>query len=436
MEVQYKREARGNFLVIEPTWPLQRGYELKMLSENRVEGLLMFRIKYVDEKQLYYYDITSLQPLSRILEGRWISKEEVCRLLLELEAVLKRVGEYLLDGDELLLEPDYIYTDPQWSRIQFCLVPGRAGNFQEGVNRLLQYILKKTDHRDPEGVVLSYGLYQESLKENYGLENLLLLIHRIPGTKEEEECLRKEAAEGQEEEPEEISEEQHLDGYKKNPPTRNAPWRNVAVTLLAWLTAAAGFVLITWFLGGWSALKRWGIFGTAAITAFFGAAIAVSIILKKREKTVDSAGQEEMEIKDCRPVKEELFPDEEAEEDMKDSGKPQLSHFHTVPLSLEEEDGGVFRYLEPRETGMEKIHLPYFPFIIGKQEELVDYCLEEDTVSRLHLRLDQEGEEYMVTDLNSTNGTAVNGRQLEANETVPIRPGDELLISKIFYRFR
>ena len=144
MEVQYKREARGNFLVIEPTWPLQRGYELKMLSENRVEGLLMFRIKYVDEKQLYYYDITSLQPLSRILEGRWISKEEVCRLLLELEAVLKRVGEYLLDGDELLLEPDYIYTDPQWSRIQFCLVPGRAGNFQEGVNRLLQYILKKT----------------------------------------------------------------------------------------------------------------------------------------------------------------------------------------------------------------------------------------------------------------------------------------------------
>ena len=62
MEVQYKREARGNFLVIEPTWPLQRGYELKMLSENRVEGLLMFRIKYVDEKQLYYYDITSLQP--------------------------------------------------------------------------------------------------------------------------------------------------------------------------------------------------------------------------------------------------------------------------------------------------------------------------------------------------------------------------------------
>ena len=116
MEVQYKREARGNFLVIEPTWPLQRGYELKMLSENRVEGLLMFRIKYVDEKQLYYYDITSLQPLSRILEGRWIRKEEVCRLLLELEAVLKRVGEYLLEE-----------TNCCWSRTIFIRIHNGAG---------------------------------------------------------------------------------------------------------------------------------------------------------------------------------------------------------------------------------------------------------------------------------------------------------------------
>ena len=49
----------------------------------------------------------------------------------------------------------------------------------------MQYILKKTDHRDKEGVVLVYGLYQESLKENYGLENLLLLIHKDqPGDRE------------------------------------------------------------------------------------------------------------------------------------------------------------------------------------------------------------------------------------------------------------
>ena len=84
---------------------------------------------------------------------------------------------------------------------------------------------------------------------------------------------------------------------------------------------------------------------------------------------------------------------------------------------------------------MERIEIRYFPFVIGKQEDLVDFCLKEETVSRLHVRLDREGESFWVTDLNSTNGTMVNGKQLEANETALIQPGDELLIAKIPYRF-
>ena len=56
---------------------------------------------------------------------------------------------------------------------------------------------------------------------------------------------------------------------------------------------------------------------------------------------------------------------------------------------------------------MEDILIPYFPFIIGKHEELVDYVLNRSTVSRLHVRIDREGEEYRITDLNSTNGTMV-----------------------------
>lgn len=449
MEVQYKREARGNFLVIEPTWTSLCGYEVKMLSENAVEGLLFFHIKYVDEKQFYYYDITSLQPLSRMLEGRWIHKEEVCRLLLELDAVLKRAGEYLLDGDGLLLEPDYIYTDTQWSRIRFCLVPGWEGNFQDSLSRLLQYILKKTDHRDPEGVVLSYGLYQESLKENYGIENLLLLIHQVPKVQGDKENQKRENQNRENQnreyqnreygEPEEESEEprEEMDGDegRQTGEDRWTFWKKRAAAGLGWLASALAFQGILWLFGGWSALKRWGPVGAAGISVVFAAAIAVSAILKRRQK---AEGEERREIPErvFDEQTEDISIAEEEEEDMKTAGEQRLTYFQTVPLFSAEEGAENCRYLEPKEAGMERIQLPYFPFIIGKQEELVDYCLKEETVSRLHLRIDQEEGEYLVTDLNSTNGTAVNGRQLEANETVPIQPGDELLIAKIFYRFQ
>ena len=44
--------------------------------------------------------------------------------------------------------------------------------------------------------------------------------------------------------------------------------------------------------------------------------------------------------------------------------------------------------------------------------------LNRETVSRLHLRIDQKDGHYYVQDLNSTNGTMVDGRMLENNETI------------------
>lgn len=62
--------------------------------------------------------------------------------------------------------------------------------------------------------------------------------------------------------------------------------------------------------------------------------------------------------------------------------------------------------------------------------------LNRETVSRLHLRIDQKDGHYYVQDLNSTNGTMVNGRMLENNETIEVREGTDLSIAGIRYQFR
>ena len=452
MEIQYRRESRRNFLVIGPERQVQAGYEVKMLVENDIQGLLRFHVKYMDEACFYYYDITSLQPLRRLVEGRWIKKEEVSRLLLQLDSVLNRAAEYFLDGDRLLLEPEYIYSDTQWSRILFCLVPGLDGNFQEGLSRLLQYILKKTDHRDKEGVVLSYGLYQESLKENYGIENLLQLIHREP----QEEGREQEKMENPEpaifREQKSAGPEEHCRG---NPDEEERPDGEIQKSggsllflgsllrrILLWAGSMAAYEGGIWLLGGWSSLRRWGIIGAGAISAIFVMLAAFQLLAgnrrrgegkgpgKKREEG-EWAGQE---LPRRWELPEEAPPPEEGRSACVEQ-EEMLMPFKTVPLSASAKEEEDFRCLEPETRGMERIEIRYFPFVIGKQEDLVDFCLKEETVSRLHVRLDREGESFWVTDLNSTNGTMVNGKQLEANETALIQPGDELLIAKIPYRF-
>ena len=83
-----------------------------------------------------------------------------------------------------------------------------------------------------------------------------------------------------------------------------------------------------------------------------------------------------------------------------------------------------------------EIPLGYFPFIIGKNKTISDYCLNEPGVSRLHVKLERADTRYLVTDLNSTNGTLVDGRMLDANETCELPLGGELTIAAMRFRFQ
>ena len=196
---------------------------------------------------------------------------------------------------------------------------------------------------------------------------------------------------------------------------------------------------------GWRGIKTWGIVAAAGCALAAAAALGLELLFKRRDRgkgeepermaaePADLGGQAQ-EKGFWKEKQKNLWVQELREEKRKEDELPIIP-FKTVPLSAGRGQEDVCR-LEPENRQQKTIEIRYFPFIIGKQEELVDFCLEDDTVSRLHLRLDREEEECWVTDLNSTNGTTVNGRLLEANESAPLRPGDELVIAALRYHFR
>ena len=83
----------------------------------------------------------------------------------------------------------------------------------------------------------------------------------------------------------------------------------------------------------------------------------------------------------------------------------------------------------------ENIEIDKFPFILGKLQEFTDYQIQDDCVSRLHLKIDEIEGDYYITDLNSTNGTFINGYRLESNEQRQINIGDEIKVANINYKF-
>ena len=85
-----------------------------------------------------------------------------------------------------------------------------------------------------------------------------------------------------------------------------------------------------------------------------------------------------------------------------------------------------------------KVHLPGRRFAaqgygltIGRYPGLVDAVLPDAHVSRRHLRVRWTGREFEVEDLNSTNGTIVNDRQLDPFQHRALGTGDQIRVGRL-----
>jgi pSer/pThr/pTyr-binding forkhead associated (FHA) protein len=72
--------------------------------------------------------------------------------------------------------------------------------------------------------------------------------------------------------------------------------------------------------------------------------------------------------------------------------------------------------------------------VIGRDPD-AGISISEGTVSWRHAKLAPSASGWSVTDLGSTNGTAVNGRALEANREHPLEPGSEVRVGEVAMRF-
>ncbi|HJN10066.1 MAG: SpoIIE family protein phosphatase [Pirellulaceae bacterium] len=84
-------------------------------------------------------------------------------------------------------------------------------------------------------------------------------------------------------------------------------------------------------------------------------------------------------------------------------------------------DSGVAHELKTRET------------VIGRHSDC-QIVLRDSTVSRHHARIRQDGDHYVVDDMDSQHGTRVNGETVRM--AVPLRNGDEISLSQIRIVFR
>lgn len=83
------------------------------------------------------------------------------------------------------------------------------------------------------------------------------------------------------------------------------------------------------------------------------------------------------------------------------------------------------------------------PVRIGRRDPRQNHYPEIDLAehdrgiaSRNHALLERNGDYYTLTDLGSTNGTLLNGKQVVPRQPQRLRPGDRIKIGEVEMEFR
>ena len=84
-----------------------------------------------------------------------------------------------------------------------------------------------------------------------------------------------------------------------------------------------------------------------------------------------------------------------------------------------------FEYYQVGSSRPIKQAISEFPYVIGRDES-ADFCVESSRVSRKHVMIDRQDDGFMLRDLESTNGTYVNGKRVTE---VMLADGDVIVIA-------
>ena len=126
MKTSYQREMKRNYLIVDPElseFPEMIPFEQKMLEQNQIEGILHFQVRQKDEKIRFFYEITSRQPLTRMLEGQSVQAPQIRALIFGIARALDHMEQYLLSEKNVLLDPEYLYLGTRsfllWNYVWF-----------------------------------------------------------------------------------------------------------------------------------------------------------------------------------------------------------------------------------------------------------------------------------------------------------------------------
>lgn len=484
MYAEYKRDVSHNYLILREEEKVNTAsYQVRMLTGNVILSILKCRLQGLDGNLLFYYDITSRQSLASFYEQRKFHRKDLHMLFGGFIRVMEEMAEFLMNTDQLLLCPEYIFLDIEKREVKFCCLPDYHHPIQEQFRELTEYLLPRLDHEDPQAVSMGYGVYRKAMETGFQLEHIKEAIYQnreVTGKNDNKDSAQKQGQKPPEnnldgadnfgEKIQEKADVSHLletdvenktskrkkDKKKEESDFQKSSNEWTGALLCVFTAAVLIILLILRYLGYLPGIPAEAIFGGAIILLALAAFLSWTAEKKKQKKQMSAEWRKKVkrELDDTYESSSEKRRKERNSEDLyeADSVQEKMPEWGDGKYKMPEQTGETENYgetvvlsagqtegpasLVSREPGeLATIYLDRDLMVIGKMENAADAVISLPTVSRIHAKIRKADDEYYLSDLNSRNGTSVNGRLLKTGEEYQLQDEDQVEFAQARYIF-
>lgn len=412
-EILYERNLTGSFMKIPAC--LSASFDEKIMLKRKLPGLLPVEKCYVNAMGQYWYNITGKQSVDTYCRMKEIGIDFIERIIISICSQIEILEWNLIDTNCLMLDPELVYITNQTQEIIFTLYPDAKGNLAQELQHLMEYLLTKIDHKDMDAVHAAYGIYEKTLDPSYSVIDIRDAIVEAKKAGARERVLRQQAQIEQREREIEVEKSERIIKNETGLNKMIGGLKQKFVEPLEKNKAAYSPRMVRES----NPVEKRNLMANTGRNIFGRKDKKKSVKYNRRNPYPESLNVAET------PSYEVSMHEELVQEMPEVHPTVCLADYQARPQGMLLYEGTDNR---------ENISLMQPLVKIGKGKG-VDAKIEKGTISHFHAQINHEQDSFYIEDLNSTNGTFVNGEGLTYKERKKLAINDIVQFADIRYRF-
>lgn len=413
-------------------------YQVEMMANNQIPGILPFDVRYKDGEVFFYYNITSKLVLDHYIK-RKPRVSSFAGLIASISGTLSRCQNYFLSDDNFLLDENYIFINPSTLETYMVYVPVKIKG--ETVERLRDFVTYLIMNFYSEGESCYDRMLQKILgylkEENFSAADFSSFLRNLTTEKNVRNDLNEQTDVGPQPGNKKINTEfTEKENEKVQPKVSKKFNKQYIVIGVLQVLGIVGLLSIGYYLKPLRGDTLITYAGIGIIIAALDMLITIRLMNKKYSKV-------EKQKRKVPGGNHTSIPNKQVNEQLEISNitNTYSNSENTLPKGIGDtvllgQSTQGYPCLRCVKDGIvEEISITKPEFVIGRLKDQVDYAAENIAVGKVHAVILQKDDKYFIKDLNSRNGTFVNNVRIESNKEFNIKNNDRITLANRDYIF-